>query len=40
MRVALFIKKDVLKTSQLNLTKGSWTQGLQNILQSDKQVFR
>ena len=28
-----------LKTSQLSLTKGPWTQGLQNIFQFDKQVL-
>ena len=38
--IALFIKtRHVLKTSQLSLTKGPWTQGLQNIFQSDKQVL-
>ena len=38
--IALFIKtRHVLKTSQLNLTKGPWTQGLQNIFQYDKQVL-
>ena len=37
---ALFIKtRRVLKTSQLNLTKSPWTQGLQNIFQYDKQVL-
>ena len=38
--IALFIKtRHVLKTSQSNLTKGPWTQGLQNIFQYDKQVL-
>ena len=38
--IALFIKtRHVLKTSQLSLRKGSWTQGLQNIFQSGKQIL-
>ena len=38
--IALFIKtRHVLKTSQSNLTKGPWTQGLQNIFPYDKQVL-
>ena len=28
--------QNVLKTSQLSLTRGPWTQRLQNIFQSDK----
>ena len=38
--IGLFIKtRHVLKTSQLSLTKVPWTQGLQNIFQSDKEVL-
>ena len=36
----VFQNKDMfLKTSQLSLTKGPWTQGLQNIFKFDKQVL-